>query len=315
MKKKISIFILAVLMLPLISLTVQLCQQKKPVATHQQAKGQEVLPGEVVNYQVEIKADWLTPVDEQISLPSLTGVQVTSQPKVSLSTAGFASATWQLSFALAAYDLTDKDSFKLKIPFKSLIGKRQRPVELQLPLFKVKTDFESTGRLALSDTVDKLTAPPKEFPVKTVVITISVLAVLLLLTLLLKGREKEVKKVVVPPWVTANAKLENIKGRLPIPGEQFFVELSDLLRLYIEALYKLPATETTTKEFLSEMQRSSLLKKETKQILGSFLMEADMIKFAKQLATEDQMMTSLETAGALIKNTADDFINKEGANA
>ncbi len=80
-------------------------------------------------------------------------------------------------------------------------------------------------------------------------------------------------------------------GRRPASPEEmdaFYVELSGIVRRYLENRFALHAPELTTEEFLEEMKASPELVRSHQQLLGDFLGGADLVKFAGfQPAAED----------------------------
>lgn len=77
--------------------------------------------------------------------------------------------------------------------------------------------------------------------------------------------------------------------------KQFFIELTDIVRWYIEQQTQIRAPERTTEEFLHEitqqLRNRALLSPELQERLRLFLESADMVKFAKfQPAPEDMML-------------------------
>jgi hypothetical protein len=125
---------------------------------------------------------------------------------------------------------------------------------------------------------------------------------------------RKAKVVIIPPWDTANAGLNEVSELLPMNESKFFVMVSDIIRAYIEAIYQLPATESTTKEFLIKLQNSERLGDEVKKILSNFLKEADMVKFARQPATEEHVHDTLNSIKELVSVTSQEIINREAAN-
>lgn len=78
--------------------------------------------------------------------------------------------------------------------------------------------------------------------------------------------------------------LEKLRAKkLPEKGffDQFYVELVDPVRAYIEKRYDLPASKSTTPEFLTEAAKNSALSEEKRQKLARFLQEADKVKFGR----------------------------------
>jgi len=65
----------------------------------------------------------------------------------------------------------------------------------------------------------------------------------------------------------------------------FHLRISDILRRYIENRFGLKAPERTTEEFLTELTRDMQMQKallgDHKSLLGEFLNQFDLVKFAK----------------------------------
>ncbi len=81
----------------------------------------------------------------------------------------------------------------------------------------------------------------------------------------------------------AMRRLEALAGRgLPSPDEAdaWYVELSDIVRRYIEDQYGVRAPELTTEEFLQEARRLANLSGPRRELLSAFLERCDRVKFA-----------------------------------
>jgi len=94
-----------------------------------------------------------------------------------------------------------------------------------------------------------------------------------------------------PPDVVALEALALLRHRrLAEPEEraEWYVALSAIVRTYIEARFGLRAPEMTTEEFMHVVQHDSPLVPEHRQLLGEFLTECDLVKFARHMpALED----------------------------
>ena len=88
-----------------------------------------------------------------------------------------------------------------------------------------------------------------------------------------------------------------------INDELFFVTLSDILRLYIEKRFRLPATEKTSEEFIAQVRNDSMLSEDHKFSLEKFMTTADMVKFAKMSADNQQKQECLSMAGNFVRET------------
>ena len=87
----------------------------------------------------------------------------------------------------------------------------------------------------------------------------------------------------VTAWDRAMRRLEALAGRgLPSPdaADAWYVELSDIVRRYIEDQYGVRAPELTTEEFLQEARRSANLSGVRRELLSAFLERCDRVKFA-----------------------------------
>lgn len=87
-----------------------------------------------------------------------------------------------------------------------------------------------------------------------------------------------------PAWEVAYERLESLdKQQLPEAGKHgpYYVELSTILREYIEARFQLHAPEETTQEFIADASRSGVFSDEHQKLLALFLRHCDRVKFAQ----------------------------------
>lgn len=78
--------------------------------------------------------------------------------------------------------------------------------------------------------------------------------------------------------------LKNLKAKnLPTKGQydSFYVEITQIVRQYIEGHYQIKAPEQTTQEFLKIMLGQSVFNNQINNYLSEFLKFADLVKFAK----------------------------------
>jgi hypothetical protein len=90
----------------------------------------------------------------------------------------------------------------------------------------------------------------------------------------------------------------------PETAERFCTEVSTITRGFLEAHFKLPATEQTTEEFFSNSKHTDVFTSEQKLELREFSEQCDLAKFA-QLGLGTQEMEKLY-------NTAETFIETTG---
>jgi hypothetical protein len=124
--------------------------------------------------------------------------------------------------------------------------------------------------------------------------------------LLLRRLRRPVLTPARPPWEIAYERLRELDARkYPEKGEfqTFYVELSNILRIYIEDRFRIHAPEQTTPEFLSEAARSGALTEAHQRRLGRFLRHCDRVKFAQYEPTVDEMEHSFTLVLKFIDET------------
>lgn len=80
----------------------------------------------------------------------------------------------------------------------------------------------------------------------------------------------------------AKEKLEFLKSVSHENKEEYYEQLSDILRSYIEDRYQIKALQKTTEEFLNTIQKDPLPIRFPEKTLSQFLMLSDRVKFAKE---------------------------------
>lgn len=143
--------------------------------------------------------------------------------------------------------------------------------------------LESPKALADQERIDQEQMKSKSFPW---IPLLAILLICLIFLIFLKG--SQMKATLTPEQLTLLAKkealdqLDQLKHQnLPAKGffEDFYVQLTNPVRSYIEKKYHLPVSTRTTSEFLSETAQSTIIPSETRKTLGQFLYQADKVKF------------------------------------
>lgn len=83
----------------------------------------------------------------------------------------------------------------------------------------------------------------------------------------------------------------------------FFVELSAIIRLYVEDRFDLRAPELTTEEFMASMSKSPDLNRAHQALLRDFLRQADLVKFANFMPDDNDINSSADTAKKFLDET------------
>lgn len=97
----------------------------------------------------------------------------------------------------------------------------------------------------------------------------------------------------LPAWEVALNRLRELNQRdLPATGKLdiFYVDLSSILRYYVEDRFRIRAPEQTTQEFIEDAASQGVFSEVQQQFLAEFLRQCDRIKFARlQPGLEDAM--------------------------
>lgn len=135
-----------------------------------------------------------------------------------------------------------------------------------------------------------------------------VVVVFFLVRFVLRRRrtKREQSLPIKPFYVVAYERLEDLKAKdLPSKGliKEYYIELSGIVRRYIEDRFNIKAPDMTTQEFLWFLRDSDSLSDELKDLLKAFLTSCDLVKFAKYGPTRQEMDHSFSSAKKFIDAT------------
>lgn len=113
----------------------------------------------------------------------------------------------------------------------------------------------------------------------------------------------------VPPTPTpreiALQELRAARARLGLVGPyEFSILVSEVLRSFLAAEYKLRATSQTSPEFLADASQNPRFSAQQKLLLEQFLGKCDLIKFARADATEKESERLLNEAFDFVEEKA-----------
>lgn len=97
--------------------------------------------------------------------------------------------------------------------------------------------------------------------------------------------------------------LEQSGAPEPSVADAWFVDLSSIVRSYLEHRYEIRAPELTTEEFLLVASKASALTQEHRSLLSAFLASCDRVKFAGYRPDSEESIASLSAARAFIEDT------------
>lgn len=138
------------------------------------------------------------------------------------------------------------------------------------------------------------------------IILIAVSGVLVYIFLIKKGNKMTaVPKILIPPYEEAMQRLEELKNRkLWQSGQEkeYYTQLTDILRNYIDRRFDINAMEMTSSQIISVLRKNNETKAVNEQ-LGKILEMADFVKFAKVRPLPDDNEISYQRAINFVNET------------
>ncbi len=131
---------------------------------------------------------------------------------------------------------------------------------------------------------------------------------------LLFGRRRRLRHaaaVALPAHARALRELQRLHGAPRTTAaeiERFYVDVSDVLRRYLEERFGLRAPERTTGEFLRDLEQGDALAREHRGALERFLVQCDMVKFAAFVPTENGHLATWSIAEQFVERTRADRV-------
>ncbi|MFO7821458.1 MAG: hypothetical protein R6V56_05335 [Lentisphaeria bacterium] len=263
--------------------------------------------GDTIQCRTTLEMPWYNwPSKAEISkLPR--GLQPVEQQSIKLRSIGWGVWRWDISRPIQPYEFGSFEgpAMAIRVRPEKLSGKRS--VAAEFKQVTVKPRPLKQGEVQITP------APGIANPIQTgkhawiYWLGLGFLIMLVLMTLLAIFLRKEgIGAVTQPlPEDIARHRLAELQADLPMPADPFFVRLTDTIREYIEQRLRLKAAEQTTEEFLQDLGQRKLLTCDQGQKLKDFLSSADLIKFARQSATEAQMQEALRGGFELVESIAE----------
>ena len=110
--------------------------------------------------------------------------------------------------------------------------------------------------------------------------------------------------------LNALRKLEEAKLWQKGNVKEFHIQLTDIIRIYIEDRFHLPAVESTTEEIMEDLN-SIDLSREMKEELHSFLQLSDLVKFAKHNPLPNENEKCLQSSYHFVNATKEQLFEEE----
>jgi hypothetical protein len=162
--------------------------------------------------------------------------------------------------------------------------------------------FLAEAALKALDEIEDIRPPVTGSPDLWLVILLGTLLVLAVLAYFLWPNPKP--KIVQPPLPkeVARRRLAGAKARISNASSyDFSVEVSDILRSFIEQQFGIKAVRQTTIEFLNEASKTSHFDLAHQEKLRNFLVACDGIKFARVAAGQAESEALFDQASCFVE--------------
>jgi len=124
--------------------------------------------------------------------------------------------------------------------------------------------------------------------------------------LLSKGKKAEEivenKLIEIDPFEEAFEQMRLLAESSPrLAPKPFIFKLSEIIRLFIERQFKLPALEQTGEEFLRGIAKHSFLQQKFEKLLAEFVFKGDRIKYSSDTFVSGDLDDLLATAQGFVQ--------------
>lgn len=191
-----------------------------------------------------------------------------------------------------------------------VIGKNQSGENLAFPELVIRVESLLTNPPPALADIKSPVRPASHAWLRVVAMIVLTIAAGILAALLIRrwwrrtSSAPEVRRL--PPHEIALTALQALRDRGLIErGETgpFYVELSAIVRMYVEDRFDLHAPEQTTEEFIRASSQSRALSLEHRQVTQEFLEQSDLVKFARHTPSAHDMERAWDAAAKLVRET------------
>jgi hypothetical protein len=112
----------------------------------------------------------------------------------------------------------------------------------------------------------------------------------------------ENKVIEIDPFEEAFEKMKLLAESSPrLAAKPFIFKLSEIIRLFIERQFKIPALEQTGEEFLRGIANHSFLQQKFEKLLSEFVFKGDRIKYSPDSFVSEDLDDLLATAQGFVE--------------
>ena len=275
---------------------------------------EEIHIGKVIRIEIVSELPSYRQPKNKIQLEIPEGLQVLNDREQTIVGLSGGKWRWKSVLELQAYELGSFQNIKANVSLSPDKNSENIFLDFSLPeiIIAPRLDESITHLNMASELSEDFLRQNKSHTSKWLLLSLTIAALIVITAFfLIRGRPK--RSLEPPkPWSVAESLILELEDRLPLDAEIVFVELTDIIRRYIESVYNLRAIERTTPEFLDEMKRNGTqLSSEQGLLLTDFLTAADLVKFARLDATQDQIKDAIKKATRFVVETSEPIIKSQ----
>ena len=141
----------------------------------------------------------------------------------------------------------------------------------------------------------------------------------LLLLIYFKNKRKIIEQkdsfeALIDPYDEALQAIEELQAKKTnIQPKPFVFRLSEILRIYIQKRFKMPAMELTGEEFIIEILSNPFSSGNYEALLREFVSQGDRVKYSKETTENSQISLLLDSALYFVKDTNNRLKAEENA--
>ena len=119
-----------------------------------------------------------------------------------------------------------------------------------------------------------------------------------------KSNQDQTMEETIDPFEEALHAIEELqKKKLKIEPKPFVFRLSEILRIYIQKRFQMPAMELTGEEFIVEIASNPFFSRNYEDLLRDFVGQGDRVKYSKETIESNQINLLLDSALFFVKDT------------
>jgi hypothetical protein len=205
---------------------------------------------------------------------------------------------WTWSMQLDTFDASVETLSGIELQWANELGRTGVITVAPIPVSVTSVAGDALKDMALRDIKPSVPLYAKKW-VRTILLGSACVAILGWIAIFVVKRRR---KPELCPYDQAMLAIHVLKGQA-LDVQPFYTSLSDIVRQYLEGQFKISATGQTTREFLNAAKQNPHLEHSDRESLGSFLVAADLVKFARHEPRSNVNEDAIHLAEVFIKDT------------